>query len=1154
MADRNFAVNMVIGARDRASKVVRKLNDGLGRLNNRVTQVGGAIAAYFGAQAVANFFRGAVSSAADFEQQLDRIGAVTGATGDEMDQLRAVAEEMGSTTKFTATEAAQGLEILGRAGLSAAESVETLPSVLQLAQAAGLELNEAAGIVTDSLGAMGQGVQEAGRFADVLAQGARLANTDVQSLGRALSYAGVQASQMGMSAEETVGVLDALASAGIRGERAGTALRNILSQIQDPASKARQELRKLGIDTNDLTEVIGGLEQAGPKAQKAILAFGKEAGPAVRTLLEQGREGIAEYVKSLDDAEGAAEGMAEEATDNLRGALAGLSSAWDSLRRTLVDPLMEPLKQEVRSLAETFRRVTEDGTITNLGRTLREVFQTAVEKTKAFIREIGGVQGAVDKVSGAMEKLDGALDGSREFIEFLGQFGKIVGGTFNWVAKSIVATALAAQTGIAKLEALRQKARNKLGLASDEAVAKAERAAQDFSRAWDMARKESLEALKDIGEGFGLAGEKAKGFGDKVNEGLERARATAAKWKQIADDAQSRWENMKRPVKEVNQAYLDFAASIRDAKTEAELLSTQESLRKAAEAGTISQRQLNALLDQSRERLNNLGKEAEGSGAVLRKVMDELGADVERFKSGMTTAGKEAVENFRAVAKQGDATSAQLSAAFVGALDKIRTHSAAKAMQEELAELRESGAVTQAHFERISQRLDEKLQNLGKDGADAFTREFGRITDAISGANTRAAIADLKAQLRQMFLEGRINAEQLDKGMAGLDERLDEIRQSAGETIDSMGDFETALASADTIKELDALEQSLKESWEAGRISAEQYNDALEQVREKQKQLGDEVEETTQRIRNADAASSDHMESLRGVAGALASLYAAGNRWQQKLKELRNQGGKGARNLSREYENVRDRIQEINLYLAQSASKSQWAITGVTRWVQKQERAYLQMKRKVLGAEMALQRWNERLRAGNRDVDLLNVNAEEAAKSVYLLGRQRMNQLAQSIRQAQQELRELRAQADKTLQSVQSDLLSARGEYVELAKRRIEARRSRIRDQLDAAKERDDTEAVKDLRQALKELEELEKIRVQEAKQRLEQEKKRRQEDQQRRRDEQRGGRRPDRERPTERHELQLTLPSGKQVELEGRGDQVRNLIDELERAGMRTQ
>jgi TP901 family phage tail tape measure protein len=208
-------------------------------LQAKVVAVGTAIAAYFGISA----FAGVVRGAADLEQAMSRVQAATGASAEEMAALRKAVEDAGANTKFTSTEAAGALENLAKAGLNASEAIETLPAVLNLAQAGDIGLAESSELVTKAVMGMGLAFSEAGRVADVLALGANATNTSVLGLAQALSYAAPVANSLGLSLETTVAIIGKFADAGIDASRAGTALNSILSQFSNPASKFRGAYR-----------------------------------------------------------------------------------------------------------------------------------------------------------------------------------------------------------------------------------------------------------------------------------------------------------------------------------------------------------------------------------------------------------------------------------------------------------------------------------------------------------------------------------------------------------------------------------------------------------------------------------------------------------------------------------------------------------------------------------------------------------------------------------------------------------------------------------------------------------------------------------------------------------------------------------------------
>lgn len=368
-------IQIVINAKDNASAVFSSLQA-------KVAAVGAAIATYFGISA----FAGVVKGAADFEQAMSRVQAATGATGKEMAALTKAAEDAGANTKFTSTEAAGALENLAKAGLNASEAIETLPAVLNLAQAGDIGLAESSELVTKAVMGMGLAFTEAGRVADVLALGANATNTSVLGLAQALSYAAPVAQSLGLSLESTVAIIGKFADAGIDASRAGTALNSILSQFSNPAGKFREELTAIGITTGDFEKALHQLAAAGPVGAKAILSVGQEAGPALRALLNQGMPALDELKRKLDDAAGSAAATAKVMQNNLNGSLSGLASAWDTVKNALGTPVLPVLKEGVDQLAAAFRNAVADGTVQRFG----ESIATAMRQGIQFVREFLG--------------------------------------------------------------------------------------------------------------------------------------------------------------------------------------------------------------------------------------------------------------------------------------------------------------------------------------------------------------------------------------------------------------------------------------------------------------------------------------------------------------------------------------------------------------------------------------------------------------------------------------------------------------------------------------------------------------------------------------------------------------------------------------------
>lgn len=231
-------------------------------------------------------------------------------------------------------------------GFSTNETMASLPDTLALAAAGGLDLARAADIASNVMSGFdmmsGDVAGNMKRVSDVLAFAASSANTDVNQLGDAMSYAAPVAQAYGISLEESAAAVGFFSDAGIQGSRAGMSLKNTISQLANPVGKTAKKLKALGLSADDvnpevksLAEIMETLEGAGVKATDAIELVGAEAGPGFAALLTIGSKGLEEFTKEIENSEGAAQSMADIMTDNLGGDIKALSSVWESFKLQL---------------------------------------------------------------------------------------------------------------------------------------------------------------------------------------------------------------------------------------------------------------------------------------------------------------------------------------------------------------------------------------------------------------------------------------------------------------------------------------------------------------------------------------------------------------------------------------------------------------------------------------------------------------------------------------------------------------------------------------------------------------------------------------------------------------------------------------------------
>ena len=224
--------------------------DALGKASDRVfgAMLKGGLAAAGGVTAALG---ASVGVGMGFEAQMSTVQAIAQASESDMERLTAMAEEMGRTTQFTAEEAGQGLEYMASAGWSTQQMLDGLPGVMYLAASSGEDLALSADIVTGTLTAFGREAGEAARLADVLAMASAATNTDVAGLGNAMEYVAPVAGALGYSFEDVSIAIGMMSNANIKGEKAGTAMRTMLTNLAKPTDQMLGYMDKLGLSLTD---------------------------------------------------------------------------------------------------------------------------------------------------------------------------------------------------------------------------------------------------------------------------------------------------------------------------------------------------------------------------------------------------------------------------------------------------------------------------------------------------------------------------------------------------------------------------------------------------------------------------------------------------------------------------------------------------------------------------------------------------------------------------------------------------------------------------------------------------------------------------------------------------------------------------------------
>lgn len=354
--------NATIGVIDAATAPISALASAA---KNPVVQGASLIGASFGVAESVNSFQ-------DFEAMMSQVEAISGATGQAFDDLTAKAQEMGATTKFTATESAEAFNYMAMAGWKPQQMIDGISGIMSLAAASGEDLGTTSDIVTDALTAFGLQAGDAGHFADVLAQASANANTNVSMLGESFKYVAPVAGAMNYSVEDTSLALGLMANASIKGSMAGTALKTSLANMAAPTDSMAAAMDKYGISLTDsegnmkslrgvidnLRGSLGGLSETEQTAAASTI-FGKEAMAGMLAIINASEEDYNKLSTAIGNSKDAAEGMADTMLDNLKGSFTLMQSAIEGTENAFGKRLSPYLRGIAGGITDMMPEITD---------------------------------------------------------------------------------------------------------------------------------------------------------------------------------------------------------------------------------------------------------------------------------------------------------------------------------------------------------------------------------------------------------------------------------------------------------------------------------------------------------------------------------------------------------------------------------------------------------------------------------------------------------------------------------------------------------------------------------------------------------------------------------------------------------------------------
>lgn len=401
------------------------LKDAEGNASSSTSKIGGAFKAVgkvaktamvAGSAAAVAFTKTSIDAGMNFDTAMSQVAATMGTTVDKIGNVKAKAEEMGRTTKYTATEAAEGMNILAQAGLSADEQISGIGTVLNLASAGAMSLEESASYTAGAVKGFGDSMSNASYYADLMAKGATLANTDVRGLGEAFSGSAATAKNYGQAADSVTLSLLRLADQNVTGSEASTALNRAMADLYTPTDDASKALDQLGVsayksngeakDFNDLVDELNDSLQGMTAEQKnnaLATIFTTQGLQAFNKMTASSDATVQKFWKGIQDSSGSAAQQAATQLDNLQGDITLLSSATEGLQLAFYNTFSGTIRGAIKGITSEVSGLAEAMESGGISGALSKLAQDAINFSGQLpgLTKIGGdlINGLISSVT-----------------------------------------------------------------------------------------------------------------------------------------------------------------------------------------------------------------------------------------------------------------------------------------------------------------------------------------------------------------------------------------------------------------------------------------------------------------------------------------------------------------------------------------------------------------------------------------------------------------------------------------------------------------------------------------------------------------------------------------------------------------------------------
>ena len=595
----------------------------------------------------------AVKVTSDFDSSMSQVAAISGASADEMEKLRAKAREMGAQTKFSASEAGDAMSYMAMAGWKADDMIGGIGGTMNLAAASGEDLATTSDILTDGLTAFGMSAEDAGRMADVMAAASSNANTNVSMLGESFKYVAPVAGSMGYSVEDVSLALGLMANSGVKASAAGTALRTLMTNMAKPTDAMAVAMDDLGISLTDgegnmksLQEIMGDMRGSfanlteDQKASYAATIAGKEGMSGLLAIVNASEDDYNKLAGAIENSNGAAEKMATIMQDNLEGQWTILKSQLEELGISVGEILMPSIRgtvEQIQKFVDWLNSLSPAGkkAAVGIGAAVAAIgpLLIAVGKMEkgasALIKTGQKVKDKLNSLKSPLQSLTGSTGSAATKTGLLtGNMGLLAGGLAG-VAAACIAAGAATDAYVKNLEAEK--------IASDASYAGYKdmtKAAQDYKAAVD----EHTEAGDKQIQTFESSQAYADRLTDSLSDLIEKEELSAAEKLE-----------MKDAVDRLNEVYPDLGWSFDENTGQiqtntGEIINNTEELKANLEQAKTNARE-KAYLDAIQEYTTALTNsqlaytDAADATEYYRGKMDETEEKMEELRAaGQTTS------------------------------------------------------------------------------------------------------------------------------------------------------------------------------------------------------------------------------------------------------------------------------------------------------------------------------------------------------------------------------------------------------------------------------------------------------------------------------------------------------------------------------------